>query len=102
MSNQNEKWVPSKTIMIAGRPCRVPRAKRDEWNGNSGEPSRGVLYDTSRLVVDDKEGGTCTIHNAARNERRGATPLKERFSAVLREMLRDARIDRRKAKRGES
>lgn len=107
MEQKTDKpWKPTRIEMTASTPLRIRTLAEREWfNGESGEKARGLIYDTGRRVVDDKEAGVRTIVRASRRERMAATPVGERFATMARGVMGDARLSReqeRKTKRGES
>ena len=77
------------------KPIRVLPEHRDSWRGVSGEPARGMLIRCQRAVSE--QDGVTVIANASRQERMRATPRHDRFSALLRQVVREMHVQRRQS-----
>lgn len=87
-------WQPTHIEMTTCVPFKIrSEAQRLAWKGGRG-PARGLTVDTTRRVVDDKEAGVRTIHNARRGERLAARV--DRFSVAVRATSTDARLERKR------
>jgi hypothetical protein len=74
------------------RPIVVTPEHRESWRNVPG-PARGMLIRCQRAV--NEADGVTTIANASRQERMQATPRSERFSSLLRQVIREMSVLRR-------
>ena len=82
-----------RTIYEAHKPVVILPAVREEWRGKPGAPARGFLTRSTRAV--NVKDDVTTIVNAPRKERMRNTPKSERFSAILRAVVREMSVQRR-------
>ena len=82
-----------RTIYEAHKPVVILPAVREEWHGKRGAPARGFLTRSTRAV--NVKDDVTTIINAPRKERMRNTPMPERFSAILRAVVREMSVQRR-------
>lgn len=88
-----KEFVPKHTYRTRSKPCVVRGTEMElGWIGKAGEPARGMLYSTERLVHDNPRNMTRTIQNASRKERLIATPMDERFHVLMREEITVRRL----------
>lgn len=94
---ESKPWIPTEIRRTKATPHRIrTEEQRVAWRGKSGVPARGMMWNTTRRVEDDKASGIRTIVNAPRRERMAATPIGERFSAQLREAFTASRLERKR------